>query len=183
MRSLFCFALALKAGLAQFAFCPFLEASFGREPEDETLQPDQVIEFSDLDAKSYSTAKLKPGHAFVLVFVTTDCPIANSYQPTLTQLSKDLQDRGFQFVLVHEGPNQSAQKLTKHATEYSVNFPVVSDPQHFLARLLGATCTPEAFVVNHRHETVYQGRIDDLPVAFGKKRHAPTRQDLRAALF
>jgi len=121
-------------------------------------------------------------HALVLIFVTADCLIANSYQPLLARLHKEFQSKGFEFVLIHEGPNQSPNKLKEHSKEYSVPFSIVMDAEHTIARKVGATKTPEVFVVGRDGPVLYQGRIDNLYQGFGKKRTTVTREDLRIAL-
>ena len=138
--------------------------------------------FVDLSNKPYTLKASTDKQALVLIFVTTDCPIANSYQPLLNRLLSDFQEKGFEFVLVHEGPMQTPTKLKEHASEYSVKCAVALDAEHTIAHNLGATKTPEAFVLGRDGKILYQGRIDNLYQGFGKKRSAATRDDLRIAL-
>ena len=148
-----------------------------------TLAPTHAEDkFFDLDGKPYSLKASVAQRALVLIFVTTDCPIANSYQPLLARLHKEFQKKGFEFALIHEGPNQSLEKLKEHSAEFSVPFSVVMDAEHSIARRVGATKTPEAFVFGSDGAILYQGRIDNLHQGFGKKRAAVTREDLRIAL-
>jgi acyl-coenzyme A synthetase/AMP-(fatty) acid ligase len=49
-------------------------------------------------------------------------------------------------------------------------------------RHTGAKTTPEAAVLAPDGRVAYVGRIDDLFVAYGKRRHAPTTRELRDAL-
>ena len=189
-----------------FLFISLLLATFvttNAKCSDNTAKPSLVSEklgFSDVEGKSYtfearqeprtpdeiaSNSKRKASaerKALVLIFVTTDCPIANSYQPLLARLHKEFQSKGFEFVLIHEGPNQSPNKLKEHAKEYSVPFSIVMDAEHAIARKVGATITPEVFVVGPDGAILYQGRIDNLYQGFGKKRATVTREDLRIAL-
>jgi peroxiredoxin len=153
-------------------------------PSDDTDLSCNVdrIELTDIDGATHSIDSRDDRRALVLVFVTTDCPIANSYQPLLSKLQHEYQNKGFQFVLVHEGPGQTPEKLKLHAKEYGVAFPIIMDEDHSLARKLHATKTPEAVVVGRVGRIVYQGRIDDLHQGFGRKRAAVTREDLRIAL-
>lgn len=152
---------------------------------DETsklLQVNEKQEFSDLEGRWYSLKASEEQRALVLIFVTTDCPIANSYQPLLARLYKEFQSKGFEFVLIHEGPDQSPKKLKEHSEEFSVSFSIVMDAEHTIARKVGATKTPEVFVVGRDGAILYQGRIDNLYQGFGKKRATVTREDLRIAL-
>ena len=99
--------------------------------------------FADLDGKSYSFIE-SDRPTLVLIFVTTDCPIANSYQLLLAKLNDEYMGKGFRFALVHEGPSQTPEKLKLHAKDYGVEFPIVMDADHSLAMKLHATKTPEA---------------------------------------
>ncbi len=150
--------------------------------EFANANPSSAMNLTDLHGKPITTKEIPANGALALVFVTTDCPIANSYQPTISKLSRDFQDRGVTLVLVHEGADQSQDKLEKHAAEYSVPCRLVSDPDHRIAHRLGVSITPEVCVLNNKAETLYQGSIDDLYPGFGKKRPKPTREHLKIAL-
>jgi peroxiredoxin len=150
--------------------------------DSDSLPALDRIEFTDVDGKRHSFDSRVDQRALVLVFVTTDCPIANSYQPLLAKLHHDFKGKEIQFLMVHEGPDQSPAKLRLHAKEYGVVFPIVMDADHAIARKLDAKKTPEAVVIGNNGRVVYQGRIDDLHQGFGKKRSVVTREDLRIAL-
>jgi len=156
-------------------------ASFADDTMDSNLQASS-FEIVDVHGKKISTRDLSDHQAMVLAFVTTDCPIANSYQPALARMYQAFQTKGFVFVLVHEGPDQTKEKIENHAREYAVPFFVALDPKHSIAQKLGATTTPEVCVLNKKGERLYLGRIDDLHPGFGKKRNAATRDDLKIAL-
>ena len=152
---------------------------------DDTIKSTRTSEefrFHDLDGKRYVLQTSAGKKALVLIFVTTDCPIANSYQPLLARLHHDFHGKGFEFVMVHEGLEQTPKKLREHATEYSIASAVVTDAEHALAHKVGAVKTPEAFVFGCDGVVLYQGRIDNLYQGFGKKRASATRDDLRVAL-
>ena len=119
----------------------------------------------------------------MLVFVTTDCPIANAYAPEISAIARAYEQRGFEFFVVHVDPDVSADDARRHAGEYELDpgF-VILDPQHDLVRALGITITPEVAVVLSDGTTAYRGRIDDQWADLGKKRRAARKQDLRAAL-
>ena len=165
-----------------FIVMSFVSTSVFALYDTDSLRILDRFEFTDVDGEKHSLDCRVDQRALVLVFVTTDCPIANSYQPLLTKLQQEYRSKGFQFVLVHEGLDQTPEKLRTHAKEYGVTCPIVMDEDHAIARRLVATKTPEVVVVGRDRRVVYQGRIDDLHQGFGKKRAAVTREDLRIAL-
>lgn len=120
--------------------------------------------------------------ATVLLFVMTDCPIANGYAPEIDRLAAQYGPRRISFSLVYVDPELSAAAARRHARDYRLRCGAILDPRHTLAARVGATISPEAVVIGADHHILYRGRIDDRAVAFGKVRLHPTRRELRDAL-
>ena len=108
------------------------------------------------------------------IFVMTDCPIANQFAPEIRRIVEAYPQVEFRIVYEDGGD------VERHAREYG--FPsALRDGDHTLARLLGATTTPEA-IVTVDGAVKYRGRIDDRYYDLGKWRFQPTTRDLRDAL-
>lgn len=120
--------------------------------------------------------------ATVLIFTTTDCPIANAMLPEIARLHREFASRGVAFTLVHADPDTSQAAAWEHAKSYHVGLPFVLDPKHQLVRQFKATRTPEAFVFLPDGSIAYHGRINDLYHAPGQRRRSPSTHDLRDAL-
>lgn len=118
----------------------------------------------------------------VLVFISTDCPVANSYQPKLSRLRKEFSGSILQFVMVHGNPQTTIDQARKHQQEYQIEWPVVLDSDQRVALELKAKNIPEAFLLDSKGTIVYRGRIDDQYAALGKKRVAPTEHNLSDAI-
>ncbi len=131
----------------------------------------QVDPFADPEAK-----------AVVLIFVNTDCPIANRYAPTIQELYERYCIKPVRFWLVYADASESREKIQEHLAAYEQQTPALRDPEHRLVEFCGATKTPEAVVFAGRRKLAYRGRIDDLFTDFGKRRDRPTRHDLRDAV-
>jgi hypothetical protein len=123
--------------------------------------------------------------AFVLVFVRTDCPIANAYAPCLRQIDKRYGPRGVRFWLVYPDPEESEESIRRHLAEYSLPLDHIHDAEHQWVRMTGALVTPEAAVfvpAPGGPQLVYCGRIDDRYVDWGKRRLKATETDLQDTL-
>jgi hypothetical protein len=118
----------------------------------------------------------------VLFFITTDCPIANSYAPEINALVAEYAGRPVRFYAVQVDPELTAEQARRHAREFGLRLPVLLDRRHELVKATGATRTPEVAVLLPGGKIAYRGRIDDLYPDLGKKRKAPARRDLRDAL-
>jgi Ca2+-binding EF-hand superfamily protein len=121
--------------------------------------------------------------AIALVFVSTDCPIANSYQPLLQRLADRFGSQGVRFFMIYPSRSTTVEQARKHAEEYRISVPVVVDAQLSIAGRVGATVTPQVFVYTaNEAKAVYQGRIDNLYAGYGKKRSVASSHDLLDAL-
>jgi len=118
----------------------------------------------------------------VLFFITPDCPIANASAPEIASIVADYSGKPLRFYVVHVDPGTTPAAAGAHARDYGHRGPVLLDPRHEVAKRLEITVTPEAAVVTAGGKIAYRGRIDDQWGDLQKKRPAPTRRDLRAAL-
>ena len=139
--------------------------------------------FTDIHgALHYPFREMPDTKAVVITFITTDCPIANYYQPTLARLAAEFETNGIAFFMVHTDPDVAEDAATRHADDFRITTPIVLDREHDLVARLGATVTPEVFVVSRNANVLYSGRIDDTYADLGRKRPAPLHHDLRDAL-
>ena len=122
-----------------------------------------------------------PSGVTVLLFVTTDCPIANRYVPEVRRIHEVFGD-DVTFWLVYVGADRTIAELTAHHISFGFPFTALRDSKGVLVATTGVTVTPEVAVYGADQQLVYRGRIDDQYVAFGVTRAAPTTQDLRNVL-
>ena len=146
-------------------------------PPPDASAPVTVV---DLDGHPQQPLQVPPGVLHVLVFLSQECPIANSYAPVLQQLAREHGGPGVRWFLVHVDPDLGMAAARTHAAAYELPGTVVLDPHHQLASALGITCTPEAAVLSPAG-LCYRGRIDDQWPALGSRRPA-TEPDLRVAI-
>jgi peroxiredoxin len=160
--------------------------AFPAPAEDKPLPPKPgatVPDFSlkDIHRRSRTLAGFKDKKAFVVVFVGTECPLANLYLPTLIDLHKTYGAKGVQFLAINSNSQDSFVAVSAHAQERDVPFPMLKDFDHKAADAFGAKRTPEVFLLDADRVIRYRGRIDDQYAA-GAHREQPTRRDLQEAL-
>jgi thiol-disulfide isomerase/thioredoxin len=148
----------------------------------DSVDAKSAITFTDLDGVEHLLPCKAELRGLVLVFINTDCPIANSYHPTLRRLQEEFADDRFDFAMVHADADLKLEAARKHKNDYAITWPVVLDPGNRLARRVSAKVTPEAIVLDAKGQILYRGRIDDRHQSYGRKRPEPTTQDLQAAL-
>jgi peroxiredoxin len=159
----------------------------GVTPEHRTLVPPAIgaqvadVATTDLSGKPHTLAEFKDKKAVVVVFVGTECPIANLYFPTLAEMQKRYANRGVQILAINSNDQDSLAEVVEHAKERNLPFPMLKDAGQQAADAFGARRTPEAFLLDRNRTIRYRGRIDDQ-YGYTYRRGAPTRTELKDAL-
>jgi peroxiredoxin len=97
--------------------------------------------------------------AVVLVFLSTVCPYANYFSGHIRELAETYGPKGVLFVGVYSNGWESRAEATAHGRERGFSFPIIKDEGHVIADAIGATRTPEAFVVDGSGRLRYRGRV------------------------
>lgn len=118
----------------------------------------------------------------VLLFLRTDCPIANRYAPTIRRIHDEFAPHGIRFWWVYPDPRTSAADAQLHQAEYALPERALLDPMQRLVAAAGVAITPEAAVFDAAGRLHYRGRIDDRFVDYGVVRAQATTHELRDAL-
>ncbi len=119
--------------------------------------------------------------AYVLVFITRECPLAKRYIPRVAALEKEFRARDVQFAFVNAGAGESIVESATQMVENGIEFPLLKDFDLKAANALGVSRTPEAVVLDSNFVLRYRGRVDDQMRLSGV-RPEPQREDLRIAL-
>src|SRR6266536_2846274 len=101
------------------------------------------------DINGVRRSPLKPdGKASVLFFVTSDCPISNSYAPEIQRICSEYGPRQVSCSLVYVDPDLTLADVRKHVKEFGYSgVPAILDSTHKVVDAAGATITPEAAVI------------------------------------
>jgi hypothetical protein len=177
--------------LLSAAMCPLLvgctsgeESTFSlvQPPEERTNDVISLPALVDIHGVERQPFDDEGSKAVVLIFTLQDCPIANSYVPTLNKLVDEYEPSGVRLLLVHVDPQLTNEAARTHADEYNIKAPVVIDREHAWVQHAGATRSPEAAVFSPAGEMLYLGRIDDRYAGLGKRRTHVSTNDLRDTL-
>lgn len=141
--------------------------------------PDFVL--PDSTGKQVAMSDFNEARLLAVVFLGVDCPISNAYLPALADLQKRYGEQGLQVVGVHSVLSATAESIAGHVKEFSVSFPVLVDVSQVVADLIGASRTPEVFLLDRRRIVRYRGRIDDR-VGYKHQREEARRCDLEEAI-
>jgi mono/diheme cytochrome c family protein len=149
-------------------------------PAAETTSATNV-KLRGLDGKPVDVSAPKGGLTVILVY-STECPISNGYSPTLTSLMDSYPGKPVKWLGICVDPDLTDQDVATHARDFALKFTPIHDRSGAFARKLGATMTPEAFVIDHEGKLRYHGRIDDQFVARRTRKGVPSEHDLKDAI-
>lgn len=97
----------------------------------------------------------------VVLFISTICPVSNSYNLRMKNLYRDYTPKGVKFEFLNANQNETQAEVEEHARRAGFPFPVTKDVDNAMADRLGAQYTPESFVIDREGVVRYHGRIDD----------------------
>jgi thioredoxin-related protein len=135
----------------------------------------------NIDAKEEDPWIAARGKVVVLIFVRTDCPIANRYAPEIQRL-RDAHVPDVAFWMVYPDKKESAAAIREHQREFRLTLPVLRDAHRRLMKRAEVTVTPEAAVFDPQGRLVYHGRIDNWFEDIGRARPAATTHELAEAI-
>lgn len=168
------------AGALTFTLPPSLDV-FADDVPPKVGSEIPRLTFKDIRYLSRSLDDLPNKTAYVLVFTSVDCPLAQRYMPTLKELEQSFRDRGVQFIAVNASSADSIMQMAEHAMQFGIEFPVLKDFDARCAKLLGVTRTPESVVLDSQKRLRYRGRIDDQ-YRIGGTQSTTVRHDLKNAI-
>ena len=129
---------------------------------------DAVKLFDVVSQDSVSLDPKSSGTLEVIIFTSNFCPYSSKYEERIKQLYQEYQSRDVGLILVNpnDTPDDSVEEMKKKAESSAYSFPYLKDHKQVLKDILGATRTPEAYLLKpeaNGFELVYQGAIDDNP--------------------
>jgi peroxiredoxin len=140
------------------------------------------FQLRDTQGGIHSPAEWAKQKAVLLFFITTDCPVGNSYVPEMNRLREAYGSRGVAFYAVQADPTVADDVVARYARDYRYSFPLLLDPAQILVRHANATITPQAAILSPEGKVLYLGPIDNRVEDFGKTRPKATETYVRDVL-
>lgn len=157
-------------------------AGSGRNASDLPAPPAigtaiEDFKLPDADGAEHTLKALTGKKGAVILFIATKCPVSNAYNDRMEKLAQDYKAKGINVIGINSNNTEPAAEVKSHAGEKNLTFTILKDDGNKIADRLGATRTPEAYVIDAGGKLVYHGRIDN-----SQKTEGITSNDLRDAL-
>ena len=115
----------------------------------------------DLGGTERSLKSLAGKKGTVLLFIAVQCPVSNAYNERMEKLAQDYKAKGIAVIGINSNVKEDAEAVKAHAAEHKLSFPILKDPGNKIADKLGASVTPEAYLLDANNKLIYHGRIDN----------------------
>ena len=124
--------------------------------QEVALQPSNVpigtkishLDFTTLSGDTQNLDTRTAQGPVVFAFLATECPVAQRYTMRLKRLHTEFASKNTTFVGVYANENDSTDDVKAYTAKADHPFPVVKDATGKLARILGATMTPQAILID-----------------------------------
>ncbi len=175
---------ARESWLVLLIVCLVGSASEGAQAREAKRPSGQELQFAliDLQGGVHELGRGDPDAIKVFVFLSTECPISNSYIRTLNRLRQNASPERVEMFGVVSDATVTRSEAAAHFEEFKAAFPVLFDHSARLAEVLEPTHVPEAFVLDASGVTIYRGAIDDTWGNVGRRRPEPSRHYLADAI-
>lgn len=128
----------------------------------------QIADFSltnVLNGETVSLDTYPSCQGLVIIFTSNNCPYDEHYRKRIRELATTYHSNvPVLLVNANTEPAEGAEAMKKKAQQLDLAVPYLADKQQSLMHQLGATKTPQAFLLkntNGQFTVVYNGAIDD----------------------
>lgn len=135
-----------------------------------------------LDGRAFPLTELGHTPLAVFFFLSPECPLCENYSRTINQLRDRFSSDTVAFYGIFPGTYYSPAEIRAFLSRYRPQVTVLLDPDYAVTHRLGATVTPEAYLLDAAGQVHYQGKIDNWIPKLGQKRVHITEHYLRDAL-
>lgn len=160
------------------------------------MQPQPLLlnasapQFSPLpatDGKNYSLSDFDSSQILIVVFSCNHCPTVQAYEDRMIALQHEYARKGVQMIAISSNdvvkyPEDNFEEMVKRSHRKDFPFTYLWDEDQSVAKIFGASHTPEFFVFDKERTLVYHGRFDDNRDEPGKVKEQYVRDAVEALL-
>jgi peroxiredoxin len=153
IRTAFVFGLGL--------FLLWTACNAGELPAAKIKVGEKMADFTlpDVNGKPHRLYDLEGKKAVVVIFIATRCPYSNAFTHVMASLAHEYESRGVAFIGINANNTESLAEVAEHARAHGLDFLVLKDEGNKVADQLGASVTPEVFLLDNTWTLRYHGAL------------------------
>jgi peroxiredoxin len=130
---------------------PGAKIKVGEKMADFTLQ--------DVNGKAHSLYEFEGKKAVAVIFIATHCPYSNAFNHVMANLAQAYESRGVAFIGINANKTEPVTEVGEHARAHGLDFLILKDEGNQIADRLGASVTPEVFLLDSQWTLRYHGAL------------------------
>jgi len=153
IRTAFVFGLGL--------FLLWTACNAGELPAAKIKVGEKMADFTlpDVNGKPHRLYDFEGKKAVVVIFIATRCPYSNAFTHVMASLAHEYESRGVAFLGINANNTESLAEVAEHARAHGLDFLVLKDEGNKVADQLGASVTPEVFLLDSTWTLRYHGAL------------------------
>jgi len=130
---------------------PGAKIKVGEKMADFTLR--------DVNGMSHHLYDFAGKKAVAVIFIATRCPYSNAFTHVMASLAHEYESRGVAFVGINANSTEPVTEVAEHARAHGLDFLILKDDGNKVADDLGASVTPEVFLLDSTWTLRYHGAL------------------------
>ncbi len=115
---------------------------------------------TDALGKAHKLSDYK-GKVVVLNFLSKDCPWSKGAEPSVSALSKEFEGKDVVFLGINSNAGATAAQMKDYSASAGIPYAILIDEGNAYADVVGASRTPEIYVVDKEGKLAFHGAYDD----------------------
>lgn len=135
--------------------------TMGTAPAANVVMPDFTL--TDFNGNQHTLSQYK-GSIVVLDFMSHECPYSCGVDAGMPALASAYGPKGVVFLAIDSHKSTTPEQNRQYAEKAKLPYPILKDAGNVYADAVGATRTPEFYVIDRNQKLVYRGAFDNRKV-------------------
>jgi len=133
----------------------------GELPAAKIKVGEKMADFTlpDIDGKPHRLYDFEGKKAVAVVFIATRCPYSNAFNHVMASLAQEYASRDVAFIAINANKTEPIAEVAEHARAHGLDFLILKDEGNQIADRLGASVTPEVFLLDSTWTLRYHGAL------------------------
>jgi len=133
----------------------------GELPAAKVKVGEKMADFTlpDVNGKPHSLYEFEGKKAIAVIFIATRCPYSNSFNHVMADLAHEYESRGVAVIGINANKTEPVAEVAEHARAHGLDFLILKDERNQIADRLGASVTPEVFLLDSHWILHYHGAL------------------------
>jgi peroxiredoxin len=133
----------------------------GELPAAKIKVGEKMADFTlpDVNGKPHRLYEFEGKKAVAVIFIATRCPYSNAFNHVMASLAHEYESRDVAFIAINANKTEPVAEVAEHARDHGLDFLILKDEGNQIADRLGASVTPEVFLLDSTWTLRYHGAL------------------------